>query len=172
MSVLLFRVIFSALLLATVAVGLLPSEKTDENAGVRAAIVHTLTVQGLSVQKHSAALRENALAPVLFAAPGCRGMLQVLTVSLSLQEAPMFEAYLEPTFKRRYVYLGRIWFAADPFAMRVEWFKYKALAILGLRRHVMSKMALVVAEPPDCHAVEQIDWRPVWSPHRAAKAKA
>ena len=169
MSVLLLRVVFSALLLATVSVGLLPSEKSDGNAGVRAAIVHALAVQELSVQEHSAAPREDALAPVLFAAPGCQGMLQVITVSLSLQEAPMLETYLEPTFKRRYVYLGRIWFAADPFAMRVEWIKYKALAILGLRRHVMSKMALVVAEPPDCHAVEQIDWRPVWSPHRATK---
>jgi hypothetical protein len=169
MSVLLLRVVFSALLLATVSVGLLPSEKTDGNAGVRAAIVRVLTVQGLSVQAYPAARLEDALAPVLFAAPGCQGMLQVITVSLSLQEAPMLEAYLEPTFKRRYVYLGRIWFAADPFAMRVEWVKYKALAILGLRRHAMPKTALVVAEPQDCHAVEQIDWRPVWSPHKAEK---
>lgn len=169
MSILLLRGVFSALLLATVSVGLLPSEKTDGNAGVRAAMVHALAAQGLSVQQPSAALREDALAPVLFAAPGCQGMLQVISVSLSLQEAPMLEAYLEPTFKRRYVYLGRIWLSADPFAMRVEWFKYKAFAILGLRRHAMPKTALVVAEPQDCHAVEQIDWRPVWSPHKSEK---
>ena len=110
-------------------------------------MVDPLAAQGLSVQQPSAALRKYALAPVLFAAPGCQGMLQVISVSLSLQEAPMLEAYLEPTFKRRYVYLGRIWLSADPFAMRVEWFKYKAFAILGLRRHAMPKTALVVAEP-------------------------
>jgi len=48
--------------------------------------------------------------------------------------------------------------------MRIAWLKHKAASVLGFGRYSLLKTVLLVASPPECNVVEQIDWQPVWEP--------
>jgi hypothetical protein len=168
----LLRAGLAALLLATVVRLLLPSEKADEIADARAAVVGALATQGIAMHEFSPAPREDIPVPVLFSAPGCDRLLQVLTVSFSFEESPLLETVIEPGFRRHYIYFGRIWLAPAPLAIRLEWLKQKAIAILWRQRSMLPKWVLLVAEPPSCHVIERIDWRRVWAPQTASGSKA
>ena len=54
--------------------------------------------------------------------------------------------------------------------MFFEWAKYAVLDIFGASRYVPVRLAIVLAEAPDCHPVAALDWGAVWdkSRHRGA----
>ena len=165
MSTVGWRCIFLALLLATAADKI--QAWSVETSDTHSAIIDALARQGLAASKHSVPLRSDLPAWVLFAAPGCDRMLQVLPATLSLHELPLLEALVEPGYSRRYIYLGRTWPTADRLAMRIAWLKHKAASVLGFGRYALLKTVLLVASPPECNVVEQIDWQPVWELARA-----
>ncbi len=168
----LLRAVLAAILLATVVAGFMPAERSDETGRARAAVVQALRAQGLAVQELVPAPRPDVPAPVLFSAPACDRPLQVTTLSLSFQEAPLLEVFVEDGFARRYIYFGHIWRAPSPLAARLEWLRLRVLSMLVPGYDTPPKWVLLAAEPPDCHAIERIDWRPVWRPLAAHPSAA
>jgi hypothetical protein len=99
---------------------------------------------------------------MLFGVPGCEGVLQVIPVTLSLQESTLFATIVKEGYSRRFVYLDRVWLTEDRLGMRIEWLKRKALSFVGLNPYAASATALLVAEPPHCTVAQSIDWSAVW----------
>jgi hypothetical protein len=50
--------------------------------------------------------------------------------------------------------------------MYLEWLKYAALDLVGASPYMPVKKAIVLADPPNCHPAETIDWRPLWEKKR------
>jgi hypothetical protein len=171
MSGIVLRCIFMALLLATAANKLrASSEVAGDPLGT---IIAALAQQGLAARKHTLPLSNEARESVVFAAPGCGRPIRVLPAALSLHDLPLLEAVVERDYRRWYVYLGQVSPAADRFAWRMMWLKQKAASVLGLAHYSIPKTVLLVAAPPECHAVEQVDWRLVWEqPYRSKPSPA
>ena len=162
MSKLAWRCIFVVLLIGTVGHSIQVSSAGTES--VHSAIARTLGLQGLSASKQSVPLRDDLPAWQTFAAPGCQGIVQVLPLALSLHDLPLIDALVMPGYDRHYVYAGRTWPTVDRVAMRLEWLKLRVASALSFRPAVLPGTVLVVAAPPGCSFVEQIQWRPVWEP--------
>lgn len=167
----LLRAFLAAVLLVTIAAGLMPAAPSDEIGKARTIIAGALASQGLAVQEISPAPQPNVVpAPVRVSAPGCDRPLQVTALGLSFEDAPLLEVLLEPDFERRYIYFGRSWSAPSPLAAHLEWLKRLTLSMLLPRYSRPPKWVLLAAEPPDCQVIEQIDWGPVWSPPPAVQS--
>ena len=50
--------------------------------------------------------------------------------------------------------------------MFLEWLKYAALDLVGASPYLPVKTAIVLADPPNCHPAEIIDWRVLWERSR------
>jgi hypothetical protein len=164
MSKLVRRCIFAGLFLVTAAGRIqvsrtAPPEGSDPVAGF-------LERQGLTVHKE---LSPPDQYGTVFSAPGCDRLLNVKTLSISLQEVPLFEAAAGPHDARRYIYLGEIRPTAEPVSLRARWVKHQMLATLGLAPYRQLRTVLFVAEPPGCDAVKRIDWRSFWSTAAASR---
>ena len=152
------RVIFAALLLATVAsqIQAFLAPRTD----ALAKLAHVLKEQGLSTSNLSAGLGYGRSMNVTV--PGCDQPLRVAPMRLSLEEAPLLEASLLPGDKSRYVFVGLAWSTAEPRSLRWQWFKHKLGSLIGFPVRRLDTV-LFVAIPGNCPAAERIDWLPLWS---------
>jgi hypothetical protein len=127
-----------------------------------AAIVRMLQARGFE-------LRENPVKPpkllsvvVYFQRPGCsRGSL-VLPYPINAEAEPMLARVTEPGFDRRFYYLDSSWPEQHRVSMFLDWLKYATLDLVGASPFVPVKTAIVLADPPDCHPAEVIDWRELW----------
>jgi hypothetical protein len=101
----------------------------------------------------------------------CQGPVEIIPVSINLQEAPLFASLLKPNYRRQFVYLDRAWNTEDRLGMRFTWMKHKMLYFLGVGRFAASTPVLLIASPPDCAALDSINWSPVWSGRAMTVAK-
>lgn len=161
MSRLLGRVVLAALLAGTVAVKLVGPE--DVEFDIRTAVGEALTHAGAKERKPAEKPAVETLTnPMYFDVPGCDAPLQVVPVSLNLQESALFDKIVEAGYRRKFVYLEGTWPQLDRFGMRLEWLKAKAQAGFWRGRYVTVATALLVAEPSHCRSSEMIDWPSVW----------
>jgi hypothetical protein len=116
--------------------------------------------QGLTVHAQYSAADDYG---TVFSAPGCDRLLRVKSLSINLQEVPLFEAAAGPHDVRHYIYVGAIRPTAESVALRARWIKKQLLATFGLAPYRQLRTVLFVAEPPGCDAVKRIDWLPFWS---------
>lgn len=154
------RLILAGLLLAMVATRI--SVGPPATLDIHAAVVDVLTRRGLSVQDSPPAQHQEPFASLFATLPGCSAPVQIMPVTLSLQEGPAFDSTIAPGYDRRFAYLSRTWATADRLGIRVEWAREKTLSLFGLSRFVPIPTALVIAAPAGCRAADAIDWSAVW----------
>jgi hypothetical protein len=155
------RLILGGLLVATVVLRI--SAGPTENLDIRAAIVDVLTRHGHTVRDDAPDRVGEPLNSLFAAFQGCESPVQIMPVTLSVQEGAAFDATVPADYHRRFVYLGRTWPTADRLGIRLEWLREKTLSTLGLSRFVPIPTALLIAAPPDCKAADRFDWSAVWT---------
>jgi hypothetical protein len=154
------RCVFLVMLLAAAADKIRASSQEEDDAP--RTIMNALAKQGIVASKHFLPLPNDIRDSVVFAPPGCDRIVRVIPATLSLHELPLLESAVERDYRRRYIYLGRMWDKPDRFALRLAWLKLKVASGLGSARYALPKTTLLVATPPECDAAERIDWGLVW----------
>lgn len=157
MKAVLLRGVLLLVLLATVASRIYGAP--DGPADERAVIIKVLERQGLVALEQQLPFHRPWL---FFSIPGCAGTMQVVAISINLQEVQQVEVALRPVDNHRYVYFGRVWPAAGVLDVRMEWLRQMARALIAARRSAMMKTLLMVVAPAGCRSMDAIDWRPIW----------
>jgi hypothetical protein len=104
----------------------------------------------------------NALASVDIEVPGCDGIVQIMSLELTVWEGDWLREAIDPSASKRFVYLEGTWPDVDRMGMRLEWLKHKALSMVGMSRYVAGPSALLLVGPPGCRVAEAFDWRMMW----------
>jgi hypothetical protein len=114
-------------------------------------------------------LRENPVKPklmlsrvVYFQTPECDQVSLVLPHFINEETLPLLMRVAKPEFDHEFYYMDKSWKEQDRVSMFLEWAKYAVLDIFGASRYVPVKIAIVLAESPDCRPAVPIDWRPIW----------
>jgi hypothetical protein len=125
------------------------------------------------LRSHGLELRENSVKPprllsvvVYFQRPGCNRPSLVLPYLINAEVEPLLARLTEPGFERHFYYMDSSWREQHRVAMFLEWLKHAALDLAGASRYVPVKKAIVLADPPDCHPADVIDWRVLWEKER------
>ena len=125
------------------------------------------------IRNHGYVLHENPVkspkmlaAAVYFQRPECDQASLVFPYFINEETLPLLARVAKPGFDRHFFYMDRNWNEQDRVAMFLEWAKYAVLDIVGASRYVPVKKAIVLADPPGCHPLATIDWRPVWDKGR------
>lgn len=160
MSPLLWRCVFVGLFLVVVASRIQTSSAASPNG--LAVVAGLLEQQGLSPARDR--------STVVFSAPGCDRPIRVQALSMSLEEAPLYEASVGPHDVGRYIYLGDIRPNAEPASLRASWLKSQVFSLLGLSRHRLLRMVLFATEPAGCDVIARLNWRPVWDAAAPARS--
>lgn len=162
MTTWLLRIVFVALLFASFVKAAGQHQPVDWTEQAPGVIVQALTEQGLVLEK-TYRLVPRGIPPVMaFKVSGCEHPLQVVPLQINLTEVPFLDAAADAGYVRRYVYLGKVWTKPDAVALRLDWLKQRVLGLMSQSPYVMERMALFVSSPPQCNAVERIDWTQVW----------
>jgi hypothetical protein len=129
------------------------------------------------LQSHGLQLHENPVKPpkvlsvvVYFQRPECDRLSVVLPYFINAEAEPLLARVTEPGFDRHFYYMDSSWPEQQRVAMFLEWLKYAALDLVDASRYVPVKKAIVLADPPDCHPADVIDWRTLWEKHRQRDA--
>jgi len=132
------------------------------------------------LQSHGLELRENPLKPpktlsvvVYFHRPECDRTSLVLPYFINAETEPMLARITEPGFERHFFYLDGSWREQQRMSMFLTWAKYAVLDLFGASPYVPVRKAIVLADPPNCHPSEIIDWRVLWEknhPHNPVNA--
>jgi hypothetical protein len=170
MSRIWLRAVLAALLVMTVATKIRGSPPLTREQ-FAATVIDVLAAQGLADNAIIAPARGILPVAVQLEPSQCKGKIEIIPVSLNLQEAPLFASLLEPTYKRQFAFLDRTWRTEDRVGIRLTWAKHKTSYFLGLGQFAASTPVLLIASPPDCAVLDSIDWSPVWSGRRTAVAK-
>jgi hypothetical protein len=128
-----------------------------------AAVAQILRNYGLQV-------RENPVKPprvlsvvVYFQRPECDRTSLVLPYFINAEVEPLLARAAEPGFDRHFYYMDSSWREQHRVSMFLAWARYAVLDLLGASPYVPVKKAIVLADPPDCHPADAIDWRPLWA---------
>lgn len=131
------------------------------------------------IRANGYALRENPVKPpkmlsrvVYFQRPECQQASLVLPYFINEEAAQLLVRVTEPGFERRFFYIDRDWREQSRAAMTLQWIKHVVLNVFGASHYVPVKMAIVLADPPNCHARQPIDWRPIWERDHAGAVRA
>ena len=127
------------------------------------------------IRKHGYSLRDNPIKPprvlasvIYFQRQECDQPSLVLPYYINAETLPLLARLTSPGFDYHFYYLDGSWSEESRVPMFFEW----VICGAGYIRHVAIfpiKKALVLADAPDCHPAEQIDWRSVW--HKDTKRK-
>jgi hypothetical protein len=122
-------------------------------------------------------LRENPVKPprllsrvVYFQRPECEQASLVLPHFINEEATQLLTRVTEPGFESRFFYIDRDWREQSRPAMALQWIKHLVLNVFDASPYIPVKMAIVLADPPNCRPVHVIDWRPVWERDRQAHA--
>jgi hypothetical protein len=125
------------------------------------------------LRSHGLQLRENPVKPpgvlsvvVYFQRPECKRASLVLPYFINAEVEPLLARVTEPGFDRRFYYMDSSWPEQHRAAMFLAWAKYAVLDLLGASPFIPVKKAIVLADPPDCHPADVIDWRMLWESGR------
>jgi hypothetical protein len=126
------------------------------------------------LRNHGLELRENSVKPprvlsviVYFQRPECGRVSLVLPYFINAEAEPLLARVTEPGFDRHFYYMDSSWREQHRVSMFLAWANYAVLDLLGASPYVPVKKAIVLADPPDCHPAEVIDWRVLWEKKRA-----
>lgn len=161
MSLVLLRVTLLSLLLMTV----FSKTQTTVYTGQEWLVGNVLEVLVLHrVSAQANATQTGTVLPVLvqFEVPGCDGSVEIRSIHINLQEAPMLKAVIKPNHMKQFAYLDQTWHSENRLGMRLTWLRHRLLSLLGLSRFVTGSEGLLIVSPPGCHAAEDIDWSLVW----------
>lgn len=162
MKTLALRVVLAGILVATVAYKV--QHAGAEPPDIRASVMHLLARQGWPAQEVAGSAPEIIGNVVTFRAAGCNLDGQIYVVDLGFQAAPILDQSIAADYTRHIAYLGRTWERQDRVSLRLEWLKQKVLSAFGIGHYAVNNVALVIAEPPGCHAADKIDWSAAWRP--------
>ena len=164
------RVILIGLLLATIAGKVrISADLGGDNISGR--VIKVLNERGIIATTDVGEAHSVLPSAIHFHAPGCDQMVEVVPISINLQEAPLFDKVIRPSYGRQFAYLDRTWLTEDRLGMRLTWIRNKALSIFGLGRFVTSTKGLLIASPPSCEIAQTIDWSLVWDIHTVAAVR-
>ena len=129
------------------------------------------------LQSHGLELRENPVKPprllsvvVYFQRPECNRTSLVLPYFINAEAEPLLARVTEPGSDRHFYYLDSSWREQHRVSMFLAWAKYAVLDLLGASPYLPVKKAIVLADPPDCHPADAIDWRVLWEKNRPRDA--
>ena len=129
------------------------------------------------LQDHGLELRENPVKPprvlsavVYFQRPECNRTSLVVPYFINAEVEPLLARVTEPDFDRHFYYMDSSWQEQHRVSMFLEWAKYAVLDLLGASPYVPVKKAIVLADPPNCHPANAIDWRALWEKNRPRDA--
>jgi hypothetical protein len=129
------------------------------------------------IRAHGYALLENPVKPpkflsrvVYFQRPECGRASLVVPYFINEEVVQVLARVAEPGFENRFFYMDRDWREQARAAMMRQWFKHLVLNVFGASHYVPVKMAIALADPPDCRPVQAIDWRPIWERDRQVHA--
>jgi hypothetical protein len=165
------RIILAALLLAT-ATGKIWAPRLTADPDIRSATVAVLALKGWPAKVQPADPSQILDAVIHFEPPACEEAVQIFLTNVNLQKLPYLDQTLKAGYTRRVIYMGRTWQSEDRLGMRLEWLKYKILALFGLGRFVASSTVLVIAEPAGCRAADLPDWGLAWDRQMLASISA
>lgn len=131
------------------------------------------------LQSHGLELRENPVKPpkmlsgvVYFQRPECDRTSLVVPYPINAEAEPLLARVTGPGFDRHFYYMDSTWPEQHRVSMFLEWLKYAALDLVGASPYVPVKQAIVLADPPDCHPADVIDWRTLWDKNRQREANS
>ena len=129
---------------------------------MRRAVTELTRLHGWTEQAPSVPLRPSLRTAMYFAAPGCSRAAIVVPVALNLEIVSLLGRIVEPGYRKRFYYIEHTAPVHRRIALYSEWMKHYLLSLAGLTRYLPARSAVMVAEPPDCHASEHVDWRLIW----------
>jgi hypothetical protein len=156
-----WRTIFATMLVMTVGIDLQSYDPPREVSDLALTVVRLLESRGLAYQQ-TRSLSNGLLTSMVFEAKGCSRPVQVVPLDFTFEKAPLLYLVDEPGDVRRFIYFERNSPIGDRIGILVEHVKQKILALLGRSRYFSSPTFLVVTEPPNCRAAEDVDWRLIW----------
>jgi hypothetical protein len=129
------------------------------------------------IRANGYALQENPVKPpkllsrvVYFQRPECQQASLVLPHFINEEASELLMRVTEPGFENRFFYIDRDWREQSRPAMALQWIKHLVLNLFNASPYIPVKMAIVLADPPNCRPAQAIDWRPVWQRDRHAHA--
>jgi hypothetical protein len=140
------------------------TEKTlvEGTFDMRAAVIGLTRTHGWIEEAASAAPRQSLLSFMHFAAPGCSRATIVAPVALNLEIVSLIGRVVAPDYGKRFIYIEHEAPVQSRIALYAQWMKHVVLSLAGLTRYLPVRTAVLVAEPPDCHASRDVDWRLIW----------
>jgi len=125
------------------------------------------------LRSHGLQLRENPVKPpgllsvvVYFQRPECKRNSLVLPYFINAEVEPLLARVTGLGFDRHFYYMDSSWPEQRRVSMFLAWAKYAVLDLLGASPFIPVKKAIVLADPPDCHPSDVIDWRMLWESNR------
>jgi hypothetical protein len=137
-----------------------------------AAIAQVLQSHGLELRENPVKLPRLLSVVVYFQRPECNRTSLVLPYFINAEAEPLLARVTEPGFDRHFYYLDSSWREQRRVSMFLAWAKYALLDLLGASPYVPVKKAIVLADPPDCHPTDAIDWQVLWEKNRPRNAGA
>jgi hypothetical protein len=173
MKVTMIRGLLLAALVASVAVRFETNRAREAMASdfdIGAAVEDVIRANGY-------ALRENPVKPprllarvVYFQRPECQQASLVLPHFINEEAGQILMRITDAGFERRFFYIDRDWREQSRPAMALQWIKHLVLNVFDASPYIPVKMAIALADPPNCRPAHAIDWRPVWQRDRQAHA--
>jgi hypothetical protein len=109
-----------------------------------------------------------SLANILyFMVPDCSRAAIVVPVTFNLEIVSLISRVVAPDYHTRILYIEYASPERSRFALYAEWLKHRALSLAGWTPYLPIRSAVMIAEPPGCHASQDIDWRQIWQRERA-----
>jgi hypothetical protein len=169
----LFRSLCMVALVASVAVRF-QMNQTREAIATQFNIGHAITDV---LREEGLVLLENPVKPprvlssaIYFQRPECHNPSVVLPYSMNSEIFPLLGRLIAPGFVRQFLYLDKSWDGEHRVSTFIEWGKHALLDVFGASRYIPAKIAIVLADPPDCYPAVAIDWRRVWDKDRHRNA--
>lgn len=129
---------------------------------MRAAVIGLTRTHGWIEQAPTVAPRQSLLTFMHFAAPGCSRAAIVAPVAFNLEIVSLIGRVVATDYGKRFIYIEHEAAAQSRIALYAQWMKHVALSLAGLTSYLPVRTAILVAEPPDCHASRDVDWRLIW----------
>jgi hypothetical protein len=125
------------------------------------------------LRSHGLQLGENPVKPpkllsvvVYFQRPECDRTSLVFPYFINAEAEALLARAKVRGYERRFYYMDSSWREQHRVSMFLEWLKYATLDLVGASPYVPVKKAIVLADPPNCHPVDVIDWRVLWTKTR------
>jgi hypothetical protein len=114
-------------------------------------------------------MRRNPVGPpsvlssaVYFMRPGCAQPSILMPFGINYEALPYLQRIAPEGYARSYIYLDGIWPVQNRSLMFIKWLRAAALDTIGRGSFLPVTTAVALAEPAECRADSDIDWRLIW----------